>query len=67
VNAIRAEQLTDFRLLEKENAIRIIPPIVLRLEYAVELIKDDESVEITAKSIRLRKRYLEGPEHKRAS
>jgi GTP-binding protein len=51
----------------KEDAIKITPPIELTLEYAVEFIEDDELVEITPKSIRLRKRYLKEHERKRAS
>ncbi|MBV8380182.1 MAG: translational GTPase TypA, partial [Paucibacter sp.] len=56
VNAVRAKQLTNFRVSGKEDAIKITPPIELTLEYAVEFIEDDELVEITPKSIRLRKR-----------
>ncbi len=67
VNAIRAKQLTNFRVSGKEDAIKITPPIILSLEYAVEFIEDDELVEITPKSIRLRKRYLKEHERKRAS
>ncbi len=67
VNAIRAKQLTNFRVSGKEDAIKITPPIILSLEYAVEFIADDELVEITPKSIRLRKRYLKEHERKRAS
>ena len=66
VNAVRAKQLTNFRVSGKEDAIKITPPIELSLEYAVEFIEDDELVEITPKSIRLRKRYLTEQERKRA-
>jgi GTP-binding protein len=66
VNAVRAKQLTNFRVSGKEDAIKITPPIELSLEYAVEFIEDDELVEITPKSIRLRKRYLTEHERKRA-
>jgi GTP-binding protein len=66
VNAVRMKQLTNFRVSGKEDAIKITPPIVLTLEYAVEFIEDDELVEITPKSIRLRKRYLKEHERKRA-
>ena len=52
VNAVRAKQLTNFRVSGKEDAIKITPPIELTLEYAVEFIDDDELVEITPKSIR---------------
>jgi GTP-binding protein len=56
VNATRTKQLTNFRVSGKEDAIKITPPIQLTLEYGVEFIEDDELVEITPKSIRLRKR-----------
>ncbi len=67
VNPVRAKQLTNFRVSGKEDAIKITPPILLTLEYAVEFIADDELVEITPKSIRIRKRHLKEHERKRAS
>jgi GTP-binding protein len=67
VNATRTKQLTNFRVSGKEDAIKITPPIQLTLEYGVEFIEDDELVEITPKSVRLRKRYLKEHERKRAS
>jgi GTP-binding protein len=67
VNATRTKQLTNFRVSGKEDAIKITPPIDLTLEYAVEFIDDDELVEITPKSIRVRKRFLKEHERKRAS
>ena len=67
VNATRTKQLTNFRVSGKEDAIKITPPIDLTLEYGVEFIEDDELVEITPKSIRLRKRHLKEHERKRAS
>jgi GTP-binding protein len=67
VNAVRAKQLTNFRVSGKEDAIKITPPIDLSLEYAVEFIADDELVEITPKSIRVRKRHLKEHDRKRAS
>ena len=67
VNAVRTKQLTNFRVSGKEDAIKITPPIALTLEYAVEFIDDDELVEITPKSIRVRKRYLKEHERKRFS
>ncbi|MCU0968117.1 MAG: translational GTPase TypA [Rubrivivax sp.] len=66
VNAVRTKQLTNFRVSGKEDAIKITPPIDLTLEYAVEFIDDDELVEITPKSIRVRKRFLKEHERKRA-
>ncbi len=67
VNAVRAKQLTNFRVSGKEDAIKITPPIQLSLEYGVEFIADDELVEITPKSIRIRKRHLKEHDRKRAS
>jgi len=67
VNAVRGKQLTNFRVSGKEDAIKITPPIQLTLEYAVEFIADDELVEITPKSIRIRKRFLKEHERKKAS
>ncbi len=66
VNATRTKQLTNFRVSGKEDAIKITPPIQLTLEYGVEFIEDDELVEITPKSVRLRKRYLKEHERKKA-
>jgi GTP-binding protein len=67
VNATRTKQLTNFRVSGKEDAIKVTPPIDLTLEYAVEFIADDELVEITPKSIRVRKRHLKEHDRKRAS
>ncbi|NAW06176.1 translational GTPase TypA, partial [Salmonella sp. gx-f8] len=50
-----------------DEAVRLVPPIQMSLEYAVEFIADDELVEVTPKSIRLRKRHLKEHERKRAS
>ena len=66
VNATRTKQLTNFRVSGKEDAIKITPPIDMNLEYGVEFVADDELVEITPKSVRLRKRYLKEHERKRA-
>jgi GTP-binding protein len=66
VNAVRMKQLTNFRVSGKEDAIKITPPIILSLETAVEFLEDDELVEITPKSIRLRKRHLKEHERKKA-
>jgi GTP-binding protein len=67
VNATRTKQLTNFRVSGKEDAIKITPPIDLTLEYGVEFIDDDELVEITPKSIRLRKRFLKEHDRKRSA
>jgi len=66
VNPIRTKQLTNIRASGKDEAIDLTPPIGLTLEYAVEFIADDELVEITPKSIRLRKRILQEHERRRA-
>ena len=67
VNATRTKQLTNFRVSGKEDAIKITPPIDLTLEYGVDFIDDDELVEITPKSVRVRKRFLKEHDRKRAS
>jgi len=67
VNATRTKQLTNFRVSGKEDAVKITPPIELTLEYGVEFIEDDELVEITPKSVRVRKRHLSEHERKKAS
>jgi len=66
VNAIREKKLTNIRASGKDEHIDLTPPIRLTLEYAVEFIADDELVEVTPSSIRLRKRYLKEHERKRA-
>jgi GTP-binding protein len=66
VNPIKGKQLTNVRASGTDEAVRLVPPIGLTLESAIEFITDDELVEITPKSIRLRKRYLKEHERKRA-
>lgn len=66
VNPIREKKLTNIRTTSKDEHIDLVPPIRLTLEYAVEFIADDELVEVTPKSIRLRKRYLQEHERRRA-
>lgn len=58
VNAIREKKLTNIRAAGSDEAIHLIPPREMTLEFALEFIEDDELVEVTPKSIRLRKRYL---------
>jgi GTP-binding protein len=65
VNPIKGKQLTNVRASGTDEAVRLVPPIQMSLEYAVEFIDDDELVEITPKSIRLRKRYLQEHERRR--
>ena len=67
VNPIKGKQLTNVRASGTDEAVRLVPPIQMSLEYAVEFIDDDELVEITPKSIRLRKRYLQEHERRRAA
>ncbi|MEB0136236.1 translational GTPase TypA [Actimicrobium sp. CCC2.4] len=67
VNPIKGKQLTNVRSSGTDEAVRLVPPIQMSLEYAVEFIDDDELVEITPKSIRLRKRYLKEADRKKAS
>jgi GTP-binding protein len=67
VNPIKGKQLTNVRSSGTDEAVRLVPPIQMSLEYAVEFIEDDELVEVTPKSIRLRKRFLKEHERKKAS
>ncbi|HEY9381119.1 MAG TPA: translational GTPase TypA [Burkholderiales bacterium] len=67
VNPIKGKQLTNVRASGTDEAVRLVPPVQMSLEYAVEFIADDELVEITPQSIRLRKRHLKEHERKRAS
>jgi GTP-binding protein len=67
VNPIKEKKLTNVRASGKDEHIDLVPPIQMTLEYAVEFISDDELVEITPKSIRLRKRYLTETERRRMS
>ena len=66
VNPIKGKQLTNVRASGTDEAVRLVPPIQLSLEAAVEFIADDELVELTPKSIRLRKRHLTENDRKRA-
>jgi GTP-binding protein len=67
VNPIKGKQLTNVRASGTDEAVRLVPPVDCSLEYAVEFISDDELVEVTPKSIRLRKRYLKEHERKKMS
>ena len=66
VNPIKGKQLTNVRASGTDEAVRLTPPFRLTLESAVEFIDDDELVEITPLSVRMRKRYLTENERKRA-
>jgi GTP-binding protein len=67
VNPMKSKQLTNFRSTGKDDAIRLTPPRVMTLEQAIAYIDDDEMVEVTPKSIRLRKALLDPNERKKAS
>ena len=67
VTPIKGKQLTNIRASGTDEAIRLVPPIQLTLESAVEFINDDELAEITPKSIRIRKRWLKEFELRRAA
>ncbi len=67
VNPIKGKQLTNVRASGTDEAVRLVPPIQISLEYAVEFIDDDELVEVTPKSIRIRKRHLLENERRRAA
>lgn len=67
VNPIKGKKLTNVRASGTDEAVRLTPPVKLTLESAVEFIDDDELVEITPKTLRLRKRHLLEHERKRAS
>ena len=67
VNPIKTKKLTNIRAAGKDDAILLTPPIQLTLEFAVEFIADDELVEVTPVSIRIRKRFLKEQDRKRAS
>jgi len=67
VNPIKGKQLTNVRASGTDEAVRLVPPIQVTLESAIEFIADDELVEITPKSIRIRKRHLSEHDRKRAA
>lgn len=67
VNVQKAKQLTNMRASGKDDAIKMTTPKILPLEQALAYINDDELVEVTPNSIRLRKRHLLPHERKKAS
>ncbi len=66
VNAIKGKKLTNIRAAGSDDAIQLTPPREMTLEFALEFINDDELVEVTPRSIRLRKRYLTENQRRRA-
>ena len=67
VNPIKTKKLTNIRAAGKDDALLLTPPIKLTLEYAVEFIADDELVEVTPESIRIRKRMLREQDRRRVA
>jgi len=65
VNVLKGKQLTNIRTTSKDEAVRLTPPIKMTLEKALAYIEDDELVEVTPKSIRLRKKLLDENERKK--
>ncbi len=65
INPIKSKQLSNVRASGKDEAIKLSPPRLMSLEQAISYIQDDELVEVTPQSIRLRKRYLDSNERKR--
>src|SRR6266581_374269 len=66
INILKGKQLTNIRTTSKDEAVRLTPPIRMTLEKALAYIEDDELVEVTPKSIRLRKKFLDANDRKRA-
>ena len=67
VNPLKAKQLTNIRTTSKDEAVRLTPIVPMTLEQAIAYIEDDELVEVTPQSIRIRKRELSPHDRKRAS
>ena len=66
LNVLKGKQLSNIRTTSKDEAVRLTPPIRMTLEKALAYIESDELVEITPKSIRLRKKHLDATDRKRA-
>jgi GTP-binding protein len=67
VNPIKGKQLTNVRASGSDEAIKLVPPVDMNLEKALEWIEDDELLEITPLNIRIRKKVLDPVARKRAS
>ena len=65
VNPLKGKKLSNVRASGKDDAVVLTPPIKLSLEQAIAYIDDDELVEVTPKSVRIRKRFLDPHERKR--
>ena len=66
VNVLKGKKLTNIRTTSKDEAVRLTPPIRMVLEKALSYIQDDELVEVTPDSIRLRKQHLDPNDRKKA-
>lgn len=67
INVCKEKHLTNTRASGSDEALRLVPPIQMSLEKAIEFIQDDELVEVTPKSIRLRKKILNNKDRERAA
>lgn len=67
VNPLKGKQLTNVRASGKDEAVKLTPPVIMSLEQAIAYIEEDERVEVTPKTIRLRKLHLDPNDRKRAS
>ena len=67
VNPLKGKQLTNIRAAGTDENIILSPPVPVTLEYGLEFINDDELVEVTPKSVRIRKKFLKEHERKKAS
>ena len=67
INVCKEKHLTNTRASGSDDALRLVPPIQMSLEKAIEFIQDDELVEVTPKSIRIRKKILDTKERERAN
>ena len=65
INVCKEKHLTNTRASGSDDALRLVPPLQMSLEQAIEFIQDDELVEITPKSIRLRKKTLNNKDRER--
>ena len=67
VNPLKGKQLTNVRASGTDEAVTLTTPINVTLEFALEFINNDELVEVTPESLRIRKRYLKEHERKKAA
>ncbi len=65
VNPVKGKKLTNMRASGSDDAIQLAPPKIMTLEGSLDWINDDELIEVTPKSVRLRKKYLKPNQRKR--